>query len=184
MRDRLQRLLARRQSALETVSREKDSVASLEQKLADTLQAQQVVKDVAEAVQKEAHERVASIVTQCLKAVFGEDAYTFEIRFVQRRNKTEADLVLRRGDLVLSPLEEAGGGVCDIVALALRIAALVLAQPRRRQFLALDEPLKHLSGNHREAVASLLEQLSEELGIQMLLITHFTEFQVGRVIEL
>lgn len=146
--------------------------------------ARALVQGVAKEVQEQAHARIAGVVSRCLETVF-DDPYTFHIRFDSKRGKTEARLLLERDGLILeNPLREAGGGVVDVCALALRLACLVLSTPRRRRFLCLDEPLKFLSVNYQPRVAELLMELAEEMDIQFLIVTHSKFLKLGKVIEL
>jgi hypothetical protein len=49
------------------------------------------------------------VVTRCLKAVF-EDKYTFEIEFVRKRGKTEANLWFVEGGHRINPRDTSGVG--------------------------------------------------------------------------
>ena len=73
------------------------------------------------------------------------------INFLQKRGKTEAELVFVRDGKELSPTDGAGLGACDVAAFSLRAAAICLSRPGRRRLLVLDEPFKHLSEEYREA---------------------------------
>lgn len=135
-------------------------------------------------MQRQSHEAVAALVTRCLKAVFGEGAYEFRINFEQRRGRTEADIVFRRDGKDVDPATASGGGVCDVTSFALRLACLLLSRPARRRLLVLDECFKHLSRNHVQTVRELIETLAEELGIQVVMVTHDPNLACGKVVEL
>lgn len=184
MRDTLNRLLLKQQTARETVKRERAALKQAKHDIETVTQAQSIVQHVAEAVQMQAHKQIASVVTRCLEAVFGEDAYEFAIVFSRKRGRTEAALVFRRDGLEISPLEAAGGGAVDVAAFALRLACLVLRQPKLRRLLVLDEPWKHLSAEYRPHVRTLLETLAKEMDIQFVIVTHSEEFACGKVYEL
>ena len=148
-------------------------------------QAQKILQAAAEAVQQQAHRRLASVVTRCLKAVFGEeDAYEFRIRFEQKRGKTEAQLLFARDGMEVDPVDAAGGGVIDVAAFALRTACLLLTVPPKRRLLVLDEPFKMLSRTYRARVRQLLITLAEEMSLQIIMVTHSEELIAGKVVEL
>lgn len=151
---------------------------------AASVRARAVVQAAAKAAQQTAQRQVAAAVTTCLSAVFGDAAYEFRIGMTDRRGKTEADLTLVRDGQEFDPLSSAGGGVIDILSLALRIADVVLGRPAKRRLLVLDEPCRHLSRNYAGRVAELLERLAAELDLQILAVTHSKELAVGKVIEL
>lgn len=184
MREQLNSLLTEHRLAQRQRQEEALELERLKDRLTHLEEAQKVLQGVAEGVQQHSHRAVADVVTRCLRAVFGEDAYEFKINFVQRRGKTEADLLLARGGMELSPVESTGGGVADVVSFGLRLAALILSRPKRRRLLCLDEPFRHLSRDHHATVRGLLETLSQELEIQILLITHSKQLACGRVVEL
>jgi ABC-type sulfate/molybdate transport systems ATPase subunit len=118
--------------------------------------------------------------------VFQDQAYEFHIEFVQKRNRTEAELKLtRHGMTIDDPLNSSGGGVIDVAAFALRVACLILAQPPRRKVLFLDEPFRFVSAEYRPAIEQLLQLLSQELEIQIVMVTHIADLVTeGTVIEL
>ena len=185
LRRTLDRQLAEFDHAQRQVAQEREALHAAKQMTEDCAQAQQLVQGIAEAVQQRAHVQIAAVVTRCLKAVFGPQAYEFKIDFVQARGKTEAHLKLERDGLVMDdPLNEAGGGVIDVASFALRVACLLLSLPRKRRLLCLDEPMKMLSKNHALAVGELLLTLAEELDIQIILVTHNRDLMIGKVVEL
>lgn len=146
--------------------------------------AQKLVQEVAAQVQTQAHERIATVVGRCLSSVFPNDGYGFAIRFDRKRGRTEARMVFLKDGEEVNPIEEDSGGVVDVAAFGLRIACLLLSMPKRRKLLVLDEPFKGVAANNVPAVATLLETLSRELGVQILLVTHCETLQVGKVIKL
>lgn len=181
---RLAQLKSEYDLAKKQVQAEKQALKQAQAKVSDTAQAQQIVQAVAEAVQHQAHARIASVVSRCLQAVFG-DGYEFRIDFRQARGKTEAQLLIVKDDLVLEdPVEECGGGVVDVASFALRLAALMLAVPRRRRLLLLDEPFRFLSKEYRPAVRELLLALAKELKVQIVMVTHSADLVAGKVIEI
>jgi DNA repair exonuclease SbcCD ATPase subunit len=179
-------LQARYAASLARVERERSYLEEAERNLADLKQAQDLVQKVAEAVQVSCHAQVASVVSRCLEAVFGEEeAYRLRIHFARKRGKTEARLALGRGKReLLDPTDMAGGGVVDLLSFALRVSALVLRRPRQRLFVAMDEPFKHLSAGYRPRARELLEVLAREMGVQLLLVTHSRKLACGKVVEL
>lgn len=78
-----------------------------------------------------------------------------------------------------------GGGVVDVAAYALRVACLNLSRPKKRQVLILDEPFKAVhSPVYRKRLRDLIWKLSDEMGIQHIIVTGITDFQLGKIIRL
>lgn len=172
LRRKLDAALAARRLALAQQGAERATLATAQAQTAAALEAQQTAQGVAAAVQSAAHKAIAEVVTRCLLAVFGPDAYTFEIRFESKRSKTEAVLLFKHGDLEIDPLSAAGGGVIDVAGFALRLAALMLARPKLRKIIVADEPFRFINGeDYQGRVAAMLATLAEDMGIQMILVS-------------
>lgn len=175
---------AEHRAAKAAVKNEREELNTATASLAAQTDARGIIQSVAHAVQQEAHSRIAGVVTRCMQAVFGPDAYTFNIEFEQRRGRTEARLVFERDGLELVPLQAAGGGSVDVAAFALRLACMMLQRPPVRRVLILDEPFRFVSVGYRPAVRQLLLDLADELGMQFVIVTHDPAFIAGRVIEI
>lgn len=146
-------------------------------------EAQKIITTLAEGIQQRVHERIAEVVSRCLTAVF-DDPYEFRIIFEQKRGKTEARFVFIRDDQEIDPLTAAGGGVVDVAAFGLRIACLLLRKPKLRKLLVLDEPFRFVSRNYLPNLVKLIEGLANEMGIQIVMVTHTPELEVGKVVEM
>ena len=185
IRKHLDVLLSERKAAEIRVNDEQVALQKTTRIVTATLKAQQLVQQVAETVQASAHKQISSVVSKCLETVFGDDAYQFSVKFVQKRGKTEAILTLSRDGMEIEdPINEVGGGVVDIASFALRLSELMLTQPKCRRFIAIDEGFKFVSKEYRPAVKELLLMLAKEMELQILLITHIPELVVGNVVEL
>lgn len=169
----LARARARLDSARDCQLAERKALAALEEREAHLQEARALAQAVAERLQTRAHARISAVVTRCL-AIFREP-YEFRIVVERKRGKTEARFVLGRGGLDVDPLTASGGGVVDVAAFALRVAAIVMRRPPGRRLLVLDEPVKHLSGGYRPAFRAVLEALASELSLQVILVTHYPE---------
>ena len=177
-------LLGRQQRASEAVVDETKGLKTCKEQLTAVVGAQSIVQSIAQSLQQRAHDQIARVVSRCLAAVF-EDPYEFQIRFDCKRGRTEARLLFVRDGLVLDdPLNEIGGGVVDVAALALRLTCILLSRPRLRRCVVLDEPFKCIRGvENRARTRQMLTQLSEELGFQVILSTDIKEFQLGTVVD-
>lgn len=93
---------------------------------------------------------------------------------------------LERDGIVLTDdlSDQIGGGVVQTLSLAFR--AVFIAMTRKTPLLILDEPCNALSKQHREPFISFMKKLSDRTGLQVIFVTHDTEFAQGsnKVIEL
>ena len=186
-REQLNTLLSQHKFCASTLEREKAEYIKVQDNLTYAEEAQQIIQSVAVAIQEEAHNKIASVVSRCLEAVFNEP-YEFRINFERKRGRTEAVLAFVRGNMMLEdPLNEAGGGVIDLSAFALRLACLVLERPTRRRLLVLDEPFGRIRGaQNRERVKSLIESLANDFQLQIIMcldLDVYPDFALGNVVE-
>jgi DNA repair exonuclease SbcCD ATPase subunit len=176
-------LRQRRAAALAALKTCRDDLDAARTHYGASSEALAVAQSASQHIQTLAHDRIASLVSKCLKAVFGDAAYEFRILFDKKRGRTEARLVFARNGAEIDPTAAAGGGAVDVAAFALRLSCLMLHRPPLRKLLVLDEPFRCLSEDYKPAARALLERLSAELGVQFVIVTHDKEFKIGTVVE-
>jgi DNA repair exonuclease SbcCD ATPase subunit len=138
--------------------------------LNDCLKARTILQVVSENSQKKIEFRISNLVSMALAAIF-PNPYEFSLKYVIRREKTEADLIFtKNGNSTNKILDLGGGGVADISALSLTVCAQNIL--KNNPVLFLDEPTKFLHNPSYQSKASLLlKQLSNEIGIQIIMIS-------------
>ena len=128
-----------------------------------------------EFAREQAKAQIESLVTKCLQFIF-ESNIEFLIELEELRNKANAEfyVISANGDTIIKTKPELsrGGGVVDIVSLALRIAFLQIHKPRIEGPLILDEPAKHVSEDYIFNVGDFLKQTSEMFNRQIIMVTH------------
>jgi DNA repair exonuclease SbcCD ATPase subunit len=145
-------------------------IEELETKQKELEKAEDIVKAVSIQTQKQLEFQLASVVSSAQDAVFN-NPYSMVVKFEQRRNKTECDLMFARGKQEIDPLSSSGYGAADIAAFALRISSWSMGK-HTRPLLMLDEPFKHLKGVQENARAiHMMKAISEELGMQIITIS-------------
>lgn len=143
-----------------------------EQYFIDCQKVRAYVQIVAEQTQKKIEYHISNLVSMALSAVF-PDPYEFSLQFVQRRNKTEADLIFKKDGNEGDPLDISGGGALDVASFALRAATWSIKPSRK--VLLLDEPGKFISRDLQEKFGEMLKTISTKLGIQLIVISHIPE---------
>lgn len=128
-----------------------------------------------EYAREQAKVQIETLVTKCLQYVFETDI-EFIVEIDEQRGKSAAEfyVVNTMDDIILKTKPELsrGGGVVDIVSLALRIAFLQTHKPKIQGPLILDEPAKHVSDEYIYNVSEFLKQTSELFDRQMIMVTH------------
>jgi DNA repair exonuclease SbcCD ATPase subunit len=138
-----------------------------------TQKARALVQFVAQETQKKIEYQISGLATMALASVF-PDPYEVQLRFVERRNATEADIVfIKDGNETDDILNAGGGGVADVASFALRVA-LWSIKKTRSTFL-LDEPFKFVSIGLQDKCSAMIKNLSEKLKIQIIMVSHLPE---------
>lgn len=135
--------------------------------------AQAFLQQVAKETQEQLKFHLQDLVQTALDTVFPA-TYTFKIDFVILRGRTEAQMYLDKDGERVDPETACGGGVVDVLSLALRIAAWSIG--RTAPLIILDEPFKFLSQGLRPLMGEILRGLIDRLGVQIIMVTHDPDF--------
>jgi len=171
LRSKLERLNGERNQLKSQIKEYKLEIRSLTFQRDNLEKAREIVREVGLQTQKQLQFHISDITSMALSAVF-DDPYELKVDFVQRRNKTECDLLFVRDGKEIDPLEASGYGAVDVAAFALRVASWAMQQPRTRNTIILDEPMRFLSEDRQMYASQMLKELSERLGIQFIVVTH------------
>ena len=173
-RNKLEQQKGRRDQLAERMQVSKKALGLKRRELRRTEQAREVIREVGLATQQQLQYHISDITSLALGAVFN-NPYALQAEFVQRRNKTECDLYFERDGFKADPLSASGGGAVDVAAFALRVACWSMQSPRSSPILILDEPFRYLSEGLRPRASEMLKEISEKLGLQIIMVTHFDE---------
>jgi DNA repair ATPase RecN len=136
---------------------------------------QTLLGHLSELAREQARMRIEETVTAALQAVFPEPL-TFRVALRQVAGQTVADwevVSVYGGSEVATSIEDSrGGGIADVVSLALRLALLELIEPKPDGPLILDEPGKMISREYLPAMAEFLKQYATRTHRQVIMITH------------
>ena len=169
----LERLQGKRVLLKKQLTGERSKLQNNKTELYKYEKARQLIKEVAKITQEQITFHISDVTTMALESVFN-NPYSLEIEFVERRNKMECDLYFVRKDERINPLEASGGGAVDVASFALRIASWSLSQPLITKTIILDEPMRFLSVNYQEKASTMVRELSRQLNIQFIIVTHET----------
>lgn len=135
-----------------------------------------ILQKTASDARKKACERLEETVTDALRYVFGDD-FQFIIELKEVRGRSEAEFYVEsdyNGERVRTkPEDSRGGGVVDIISIALRVALVqIYNNPIIRGPIVLDEPGKHVSVDFTTQLANFLKQVNQTFNRQIILSTH------------
>lgn len=131
-----------------------------------------LLQKTSEYARQQAKGRIEEIVSEALNVVFG-GSHRFIIDLQVRSNRPEVDYYLDDGETITQlkkPDFDNGGGIVDVVSLALRLGVAELEGAPGP--LLMDEVGKHVSAEYAENVAYFLKEYSNTFGRQIILITH------------
>ncbi len=135
-----------------------------------------LLQEAASHAREQGRRQVEFMVTQALQFVFGGDL-DFKVVVEEKRDRPEAEFYVCSsygGDLRVetAPQDARGGGVVDVISLALRLALLQAFRPPVGGPVILDEPAKHVSEEFSPQVAQFLKSFSQSLGRQVIMVSH------------
>lgn len=131
-----------------------------------------LLQKTSDYARQQAKQRIEEIVTSALSVVFAKE-YRFEVKLDVRANQPIAEYWLYSDDVATQlkpPDYDRGGGIADVVSLALRLAVGELSNVKGPLFL--DEVGKHVSEEYAPNVAYFLKEYSQNFNRQIILITH------------
>lgn len=170
--DKITKQIAKRDLLLEQRDTEIIKSAAASQELELNEKVQRLLQLTSDFARQQAKSRIEEIVTSALSVVFGKD-YKFQLSLEVRANRPEVDYWLESEGIVTQlkpPDYDRGGGVADVVSLALRLAVAELSEVQGP--MLLDEIGKMVSAEFAPNVAYFLKEYSQKFKRQIILITH------------
>lgn len=165
----------KKEKVLEQIEDSKKAINNIQSEVELLEKVSILFQKTSEFAREQARSQIESLVTNCLQYIF-ESNIEFKIEIEELRNKPSADfyVITKENDTIIKTKPELsrGGGVVDIVSLALRIAFLQIHKPKIQGPLILDEPAKHVSEDYIFNVADFLKKTAEMFERQIIIVTH------------
>ncbi len=136
-----------------------------------------LLQKLSERQRKKACKKIEDLGTFALQSIFGPK-FRLMIKLANKK-KPEAEIyvVSEEGgrEIRNTPEDSRGGGIVDVVSLALKIVILQTYEPPINGPIILDEPGKHVSEEYINKVSEFLWEAQRRFGRQIILITHNKE---------
>lgn len=165
----------KKEKIIEQINENDKKINSIE-KQKDTLEKVNILlQKTSQFAREQAKTQVENLVTNCLEYIFeNETEFKIEMTEAYKKQNAEFYVITKTGneEIKTRPTESRGGGVVDIISLALRISFLQIHRPYIEGPLILDEPAKHVSEEYIFNVANFLKQTSEMFNRQIIMVTH------------
>ncbi len=138
-----------------------------------TLKTSLFLQSLSDQTRLQVLDKISGIVTEALHTVKDKNMI-FTMNLVTKANQPtlEMGILDKLSGQTYDVINSFGGGICDIVSLALRIALLVKWQPSLSRILVLDEACKHVAVKDQELLSTFVRKLSEALNVQFIWISH------------
>ena len=137
-----------------------------------------LLQQTSDHTRQQAKEQLEAIVTRALQYVFGP-SFRFEIQLEKHGGNPSAEFYVvtewEGNPIRNKPQDARGGGVVDLLSLALRVALIESITPRVQGPIILDEPGKHVSEDYVIPFVELIKSLSDTFHRQIIMVTHNTD---------
>lgn len=162
------------------VAQKKELSSRIENVKRDRMHLEQVsalLVKTAESSREAGRTRMEKVVTRALQSIFGHE-FEFGILMEESGGKPAAKFVVRsvgeNGDIIENePQDSRGGGINDIVSIALQVATMVVYNnPKIQGPILLDEPGKHVSEEYVVKLGEFLAFISKTFNRQIIMVTH------------
>lgn len=169
-KDLLERLASDAEKAHQSnLNTQKESHEEVE----NLMMAGKAIQSIIERVSRSNIAQIESLVNDALDIIFHDQSIRFSVNSSEKRGTAAYTWTLTK-DGIEGNINSFGGGVVAIPALVLKALSLVLS--KRYPLLVLDESLSFVSAEYVPNVSDFLKQLSKQLGITVVLVTHQPKF--------
>ncbi|KRQ87011.1 chromosome segregation protein [Caloramator mitchellensis] len=164
-----------KQNLLLTLKEQNEKLIQIEDELERLRKVKVLLKKTSEFAREQSKSQMEYLITQCLQYIF-DGNIEFKIELREKADKIDAEFYVvsnHNGTIVATkPQEARGGGVVDIISLAIRVAMMEIHSPKIEGPLVLDEPAKHVSDDYIVNVAEFIKNLSDMFNRQVIMVTH------------
>ncbi|MDD4931828.1 MAG: hypothetical protein PHG66_06835 [Candidatus Colwellbacteria bacterium] len=167
------------ESLTDDLLRKEDLIDEGKKNLENLMKARWTVTEVQRLTQERFKHRVETLVTMVIRSIFEDREFGFELAFEEKRNQMEVkpivyEMIDGQKHVYENPEDDYGGGLVDVISFALRIVMWSLENPKSRNVIILDEPMKNM-GSLILLGGQMLSEIAHKLGLQLIIITHDQE---------
>ena len=150
-----------------------NAITEKEENVQDYMKIKEIFMKVVDKQRENLKNKIEKLLTIGLQEIFEEDI-KFKIDLSVKRNKLWAEFFIEKNGFK-EKLSHQGGGVVNVISFLLRVMFIKLLN--LKPFLILDEGFSMVSRNYANKLANFCKKINEDLGIQMIIVTHHPEFE-------
>ena len=129
IQDGYDKLISRKATLIQEKQRKRKDIRKLNKKIEMHIAAQITLNEFSKISQEKFKEKIESLVTMFIQAVF-DRPFTFHLEFQKKRNNIECVPIIKEGEDEFSPKDDMGGSILDLISFAFRIVLWSLESPR------------------------------------------------------
>jgi len=171
-------LEAEKKQIEKSLERQKEQKAEEVECVSEATKIRDLIVGVTKSMSHDIKERLSSIVSTALSSVW-DNPPSFCMELVNRRNQLEIDIFYEESGRKYNPVTGSGGGVKDMTSFALKVGMWTLSSENLRPAFIMDEPFKDVSPDLQHRVGDLLKKLSDELGLQFIMVSHAEDINIS-----
>ena len=149
-------------------------IISVNSDLVNLSAAEKVLADTIEHCSAQTKSNIEAFLTLSLQQIFQNTDLRIELLQEVKRDRIETTIILHEDTISGPPSKIAGGGVQNVLGFLLRF--LALRRMNLKPILVLDEAFRNVSANHLDTLCSFLKHLTEDHGLDILLVSHEPAF--------
>jgi DNA repair exonuclease SbcCD ATPase subunit len=175
LRSNLEQAKGKRDLLVQQMSQKDADLQEVVRNISTWEQVQILLSKSSEFAREQLKQKIEETVTAALRSVFEDSGISFHIELSTGANPAASWQVIstyKDFEVAANPEDARGGGVTDVVSLALRLSLLELARPKHEGPVILDEPGKMISREYLPNVAAFLSKYGEKTGRQIIMVTH------------
>lgn len=152
-----------------------DDLIALEAQEQALILKKELLEEASERAREDGMKVLADTATNAVQAILGDDTSVDMVSSI-KRGVPQVDVVVKREkngmQVITDPTQGEGGGVADIVSLAMFFSLGLLVGQDNEAPLFLDEPTKFLSKGYSSEAASFINDMVEYTDKQTFMVTH------------
>jgi len=167
------RLFAERIEITKNEKKLRRQIREIKKEIIDYNDTKALLNNSLEIIHSDFKEKTEGIITKAIRLMFNRDL-EFKLEYRENRGGIETKILILEDGQELSPKDDLGGSIIDIISFVFKIVLWHVSSPQTRNIFILDEPFK-FAGRLVLFAGKILKDLSKELNLQIIMITHETE---------